>query len=205
MLAITGGKGGCGKTTVALGLARVLARDGRAPLVVDADVDMPDLHVLAGTDARPHTDHIAGGHPVEAVAHEPSRLPGVVVVPAGSPGQVPAALARLDRWHGPVLVDCPAGLGPDATRPLSAADRSVLVATSDPQSLADTRKTASAARAAGAAPVGALVRGDAPSDALECPVEPLPELRRGRVYTDPRFTAACRSVLDRIGRGPGIC
>ena len=29
MIAIAGGKGGCGKTTTALGLAGALARDGR--------------------------------------------------------------------------------------------------------------------------------------------------------------------------------
>jgi septum site-determining protein MinD len=48
MLVIAGGKGGCGKTTTALGLAAVLAERGAPAVVADADRDMPDLHALAG-------------------------------------------------------------------------------------------------------------------------------------------------------------
>lgn len=46
MLAIAGGKGGCGKTTTALGVAAALP--GR-PVVADADWDLPNLHRLAAT------------------------------------------------------------------------------------------------------------------------------------------------------------
>src|SRR6056297_615748 len=63
MLAIAGGKGGCGKTTTAVGLARAFASLGADPLVVDADLDMPDLHHRTGVDREPgiaaaveHTD-----------------------------------------------------------------------------------------------------------------------------------------------------
>ncbi|RDZ49114.1 CDP-4-dehydro-6-deoxy-D-gulose 4-reductase, partial [Haloferax sp. Atlit-10N] len=44
MLAIAGGKGGCGKTTIALGVGQALGTPTRPALVVDTDRDMPNLH-----------------------------------------------------------------------------------------------------------------------------------------------------------------
>jgi MinD superfamily P-loop ATPase len=45
-VAITGGKGGTGKSTVATGIAVELAKGNRKVLLVDADVDCPDDHLL---------------------------------------------------------------------------------------------------------------------------------------------------------------
>jgi len=95
MLAIAGGKGGSGKTTTALGLGRALADSDFDPVVVDADVDMPDVHVLTGVDPVPNTDDVAAGASVESVRHVTARLPGVGIVPAGSVGALGPALGRL--------------------------------------------------------------------------------------------------------------
>ena len=51
-IAVAGGKGGVGKTTVAINLAVALAGRGRAVLLVDADVDNPNDHVNLGIE--PH-------------------------------------------------------------------------------------------------------------------------------------------------------
>ena len=48
-IAVTGGKGGTGKSTVATALAAELARDSRV-LLVDADVDCPNDHLLLGIE-----------------------------------------------------------------------------------------------------------------------------------------------------------
>ncbi|MDD5557425.1 MAG: P-loop NTPase [bacterium] len=45
-IAIVSGKGGTGKTTVAASLASLAARAGRRLVLVDADADAPNLHVL---------------------------------------------------------------------------------------------------------------------------------------------------------------
>ena len=182
MLAIAGGKGGSGKTTTALGLAAILQDRGREVLVVDCDCDMPDLHHQAGVDSIGGIDELAGGTPVELVAAESATVPGVRIVTAGNRDQVDGALSRLGGWHGPVILDSPPGMGPDAARPLRHADRTLLVSSDRHQSVADTRTTARSARELDAPPVGLLVR----QTGIEAPSNwPEPDTVRKYVPTVP--------------------
>lgn len=141
MLAITGGKGGCGKTTTALGLARELARQGVAPLVVDTDTDMPDLHHFVEVPREPSMDRLSEGTPLSSVARESDRFPGVSLLTAGGRKQVDQGLQRAKQWQGPVIVDCPPGLGPGAVGPLRVADGALVVTTEQPACLEDARQT----------------------------------------------------------------
>ena len=50
VIAITGGKGGTGKTNIAVNLARVLANDGKRTLLLDADLGMANVDVLLGLE-----------------------------------------------------------------------------------------------------------------------------------------------------------
>ena len=175
MLAIAGGKGGCGKTTTTLGLARELARRGTRPLVVDADCDMPDLHHVARVERDYGVDTLARGTSIERATQHSDRFPGVALVTAGTPDRTSAALRATAGWNGPVLVDCPAGIGPDATRPLRYADAALVVSTDEPQCLDDSRRTLTAARQLGTPPAGALLRvvvetERTPATVGDCPV-----------------------------------
>ena len=170
MFAIVGGKGGCGKTTSALGLARALASNGRRPLVVDVDCAMPNAHAMAETDRRPGLGAVADGAPVERVVHRSRAYPEVDVLPAGTATGPPeeATLARLGRTAAPVLLDCPAGATASVATPVSAADAALVVSTAERASLVDAAKTARAVRALGTSLAGAVVtrtRGGLP----ECP------------------------------------
>lgn len=202
MFAIAGGKGGCGKTTTALGLARALAATGRDPLVLDADVDMQDLHVRTDVPPNPNADAIADGAHVECVRHRSPEWPGVSLVPAGRDETTIATLERLERWHGPVLVDCPAGASTDATVPLKGCAGTVLITTDTPQSLADARKTATMAERLDAPVRATLIRGpeaDAVTPPVDCRrVERLEPITDGSVQTDQRFRLACRSISEVI-------
>lgn len=165
MLAVAGGKGGCGKTTTTLGLAIAAGRRGHSVLAVDADVDVPDLHRVAGiggsADRRPRApDH---GRAEEHQALEPRPVPGtagVSVLPA-RPGMESGSLR--DRIQGAtadfdlVLLDCPAGGGRDAAIPLRVADRTLLVTTDRGPSLLDAAKTGAMARAVGTPVAGAVL------------------------------------------------
>jgi ATPases involved in chromosome partitioning len=167
MLAIAGGKGGCGKTTTALGLARAFARMGDHPLVVDADLDMPDLHHRARTDRQPGVAAAADAERPGAVAQPSPRFPGVDVLPCHEANIATAATLfdDLDGCRRPVLLDCPAGAGPDAVAPLRAADRTVVVSTPCERSLRDAAKTAAMARQLNADPAAVvLVRSDGTVD-----------------------------------------
>lgn len=203
MIAIAGGKGGSGKTTTALGVAMALGRAGESPLVVDADVDMPDLHVLAGVDSEPGAGDLKNGASIEQVRQPWPALPTVGIVAAGAPEGLGTTLDRLAGWHGPVLVDCPGGAGPDAAVPLRACDRSLLVTTDAPQALTDTAKTAAIARELDAAPLAALVRGSS-TDArqyLDCPqILSVPDIDGADVLLAPEFRDFCRSVSGMIPR-----
>lgn len=169
MLAIAGGKGGCGKTTTAVGLALALARRGQAPLLVDADCDMPDVHHVVGiehvaecpeTSVRETTgvDALANGATLRAAVTTVETAGGVAVLTGGHRENLNGALQRARQWAGPVFVDCPAGVTPVATRPLRHADHTLLVTTDRPECVEDGRATLVTARELHAQPVGTIVR-----------------------------------------------
>jgi septum site-determining protein MinD len=190
MLAIAGGKGGCGKTATACGLAEALVRAGHRPVVVDADVDMPDLHDRARAAPDPGLDDLASGAPVESVLQRDHDLDGVGVVASGSAAAIGPALQRLTTVQGPVIVDCPAGAGRDVTTALRCTDRAVVVTTATGSSLADATRTAAMSRTLGT-PVDCLVVRDAgpPSTAG-------PNTRRGPHLPDE---AAAAALLSHVG------
>lgn len=125
ILAVTGGKGGVGKSTVALNVAAELDAT-----LVDADLAMADLPTGRGPDLH---DVLADRTSVlEAV----TETGDVRLVPCGrslagaraaDPARLADALGTLERVAGPVLVDCPAGLSSDAGVPLVAASACLLV------------------------------------------------------------------------------
>lgn len=198
MLAVAGGKGGSGKTTTALGIAAALVRRRRNPLVVDCDLDAPNLHVRAGVPRDPGVD---AGVPTE-IAHESPVVPGVDVLPTGGadPQALAAALDALPTDR-PVVLDCPAGASEAAVRPLRAADACVVVGTPGRESIEDALKTAAMARAVGT-PVRAVVVSrsqDTPAgltDATSAPAVPVPPA--ANPLSDADTVAAYASVADYI-------
>ncbi|WP_336021993.1 CDP-4-keto-6-deoxy-D-glucose-3-dehydrase [Halobellus salinisoli] len=203
MLAIAGGKGGSGKTTTTLGVARAI--DGPS-VAVDADCDLPNLHALAGVPRGAPPDGL--GHPdpgadddtriVPAPRDAPdgigSRLRRLRARERGEADASPVTVGAIGRWAatghtatgnrgeesghdtpqdfdaspdcaaprdretiGTVLVDCPAGAGPDATVPLRVADGVLVVATPCVAALRDAAKTAAMARAVGTPVVGGVL------------------------------------------------
>ena len=150
IVAIGSGKGGVGKTTIAVNLALALSRLGHRTGLLDADVYGPNVPLMLGTSTTPR---VVGENRIE-----PLDVFGVKVLSVGllNPGDKPLV------WRGPMLhsiirqflqqvewgeldymvVDLPPGTGDVAisliqTVPLTGA---VVVSTPSDVSLQDARK-----------------------------------------------------------------
>ena len=195
ILAVAGGKGGGGKTTLAYNVAGALGA-----VVIDADLGMADLPDGRGPDLH---DVLAGrADPTEVVRAGP-----VDIVPCGRTlagaracdlSALDDATAAIERDHGTVVLDCPAGRRADAGVPLAVADACLLVVSPRAFALADAVRTRELARELDAGLVGCAVNRvteepptDAVADALEAPAAAVP--------ADPRVgrsVAAERPVVD---------
>lgn len=154
IVAVAGGKGGVGKSTVSVNLARELDA-----VVVDADLATPDLPSGPGPDLH---DVLAGrADPVEAV-HQFGRvrcLPcgrSLAGACAATLDRFGRAVDRVEREFGRVVVDCPAGLARDVGVALETADLAVLVTVPEGPALVDAFRTRELALGLDS-PIGAVV------------------------------------------------
>ncbi len=153
VIAVTSGKGGVGKSQIALNCSVVLAEQGLKVLLVDADLGLATLDVLLGV--RPVADLgevVAGSASIEDVLI--SCGPNLTLLPA-APGRYDTAnvgAAERARIRGyveevamgfdVVLVDTGAGIGATTIDFVGFADDALIVLTPDPVALRDAYATA---------------------------------------------------------------
>lgn len=58
VIAVTGGKGGVGKSNVTLGLAISMARQGKKVMVLDADLGLTNVDVMLGIRSKRNLGHV---------------------------------------------------------------------------------------------------------------------------------------------------
>jgi flagellar biosynthesis protein FlhG len=148
VIAVTGGKGGVGKTTVSANLAVAIAAQGRDVMLVDADLGMANVDVILGLHTRFHLGHVVKGECTleEAIVTGPH---GLQIVPAASgikhmanlPGSEQAGIIRAfsDLFHRVELlvVDTAAGLHDSVLTFSQAAHHVVVVVCDEPASITD--------------------------------------------------------------------
>ncbi|MBL4621027.1 MAG: P-loop NTPase, partial [Immundisolibacteraceae bacterium] len=60
-ISVTGGKGGIGKSSVAINLALALIDSGQSVMLMDADLGLANIDVMLGLDARYDISHVLSG------------------------------------------------------------------------------------------------------------------------------------------------
>lgn len=147
-LAISSGKGGVGKSTVAVNLAVMLSRMGRKVALLDADMGTANADVLCNVMPVHTLAHVVTGRrEIEEIA---IQAPGGFSLIPGASGLAQMAslgtreqqrlidqFARLEQAYDVLLIDTGAGIGQNVLGLLSAADRALIVTTPDPTAITD--------------------------------------------------------------------
>jgi len=137
--AITSGKGGVGKTTIAANLGVSLGRMRKKTVVIDADLAMGGIATILGLGKTPVTLHelLAGKGSIEKATYSTQ---GVSVLPSGptitgfmnaNPNKLKGVVNKLSKTYDYVIIDSPPGLNKYSLIPLKIADEVLLVVTPD--------------------------------------------------------------------------
>jgi len=152
VLAVTGGKGGVGKTNVSVNLALALGNKGRKVLLLDGDLGLANIDVLCGIKpAGTLSDVITDGKGLDEIL---VRLNDHVSILPASSGAAAMTGMTLPEYGGLIrafndlkspldtlVVDTAAGINTQVTAFCRAAREVVIVVCDEPTSIADATAT----------------------------------------------------------------
>jgi flagellar biosynthesis protein FlhG len=148
VIAVTGGKGGVGKTSVAVNLATTLAATGRRVMLLDGDLGLANVDVFLGLSPRHTMAHVLSGERTleEIILESPH---GIHVVPGASGVAAMAnlsaaehlglvqAFSALSTRLDTLIVDTSAGIAHSVVQFAQAAQHVLLVVCDEPASMTD--------------------------------------------------------------------
>lgn len=149
-IVVTSGKGGTGKTSVTAGVASSLAAMGKRVLCIDMDVGLRNLDLSLGLSDRAlmdFTDVVEGRCGLDRAVVEHPSIHGLYLLSAPltphpvSQEGMRALIRQAKQNYEYILLDCPAGLGSGFQLAVCAADRALVVSTTDPSALRDAQRT----------------------------------------------------------------
>lgn len=148
VIAVTGGKGGVGKTSVSVNLATALAASGKRVMLLDGDLGLANVDVFLGLSARYTMAHVlAGERRLEEVVLEAPQ--GFKVVPGASGVAALASLgasahlgivqsfSSLATDLDVLIVDTSAGIAHGSLQFSQAAQQVLVVVCDEPASMTD--------------------------------------------------------------------
>ncbi|WP_412852209.1 MinD/ParA family protein [Ectothiorhodospira shaposhnikovii] len=148
VIAITSGKGGVGKSSIAVNLGLCLCMRGHSVCILDADTGLANVSLLLGLRPEYSLEHVLSGkHTIEAVIqkgpHGLKLIPGAhgisecVDLDIHQKQHLARELARIEDEFDYLLLDTAAGISETTLSFIGAAHRMLLVLTPEPTSLTD--------------------------------------------------------------------
>lgn len=148
VIAVTGGKGGIGKTNVSINLAVALSNRGRSVMLLDANLGMANVDVMLGLQCEYNLSHLLNGECDldEIIVKGPSDI---LVVPGASGVQRMAklsaaehtglihAFSEVSERMNTLIIDTAAGITDSVISFTRAAHEVVVVVCDEPASIAD--------------------------------------------------------------------
>ncbi len=148
VVVVTSGKGGVGKTNVALNLALALAESGLKIILLDADMGLANVDIILGLAPKYNFYHVIRGEKniKDVIISAPF---GLDIIPGGSGIEelanlsedalqaVVRDLGRLDGQYDMMIIDTGAGISNTVLCYVAAADDILVVTTPEPTSLTD--------------------------------------------------------------------
>jgi flagellar biosynthesis protein FlhG len=149
IIAVASGKGGVGKTWLAVTLSHLFARSGRHVLLFDGDIGLANVDVQLGLTPQRDLSSVISGRSTleEAITHYEdggfdiiagrSGSATLATLPAEKLEAVCADLAHLQKNYDFVVIDLGAGIEQHVQHLASLASRCLVVLTDEPTSLTD--------------------------------------------------------------------
>jgi flagellar biosynthesis protein FlhG len=148
VIAVTGGKGGVGKTSVSVNLATGLAAAGRRVVLLDGDLGLANVDVLLGLSPRYTLAHVLRGvRTLDEIMVTAKQ--GFKIVPAASGAadlagmggaghlSLVQAFSSIATRLDVLIIDTAAGIAPGVLQFSQAAQQVLVVVTDEPASITD--------------------------------------------------------------------
>ena len=147
IVAFTSGKGGVGKSNLALNVAVTMAQDGARVCLLDANPGSSNIDLLCGLNCYWNFGHVlTGAKSLGEVILKGSA--GINVVPGasgllevGASSDLAEQVTALETAYDVLIIDAGTGLTESARRFASVADVTFLVTTPEPTAIADAYAT----------------------------------------------------------------
>lgn len=145
VLVVTSGKGGTGKSTVAVSLGNALVKRGHRVLLIDCDCGMRGLDIMLGVAKSlvfDIADAVCGNCKTEHIIYPCPYSEGLFLIPAPqsasdelSPSVFTDFVKSLEKQYDYIIIDSPAGVGKGFETAVAPAGLCLVVANAEPTSV----------------------------------------------------------------------